>query len=427
MADFLQMHIYLRAVILSTLLFVTIFDTFFFISMLSKRNQLMKAVVLLVFSAFSVPSLVYFSTLQNAVVNNIQFSHGGYAGLIWVAIGVSAANIGYLLWMALYFRKEQKNKISPLSVKESFDNLPTGLCFAKENGMVQLVNYQMNRLSYLLTGSDLQNAEAFWKLVSEGELDDDVERVFFGEGKTEIRFKDDHVWSFAREVVDSVIQITANDVTEYHSLTDTLEEKNADLIKMNERLRKHGENVDEVTRSKERLETKMRIHSEFGRALIVTRHALDSDDSDLTSVPELWKRNIAVLRMEAEPVSDADHLSTLVKAAESAGVVIEVRGRMPRDKEARMLILAAAAETLTNAVRHAQAQKLLIEIETMPDCIIARFTNDGRIPESDVVVEGGGLSSLRKKVERAKGEMEIVLAPRFVLSVKLPKEMNRYI
>ena len=48
-------------------------------------------------------------------------------------------------------------------------------------------------------------------------------------------------------------------------------------------------------------------------------------------------------------------------------------------------------------------------------------TNDGIKPEKEIV-EGGGLSTLRRRVERIGGFMRIDSKPQFVLTVTVPKE-----
>lgn len=426
MIDFLSLHVYVRTAILLFMLMLTTFDICLLITLLAKKKEWYKAIICFIFTVFISVSLVYFSSMQNAVINNLHYDKYRFSDFILPVLFICAINAVFLCWTTVGFSRELKSSISPSSVKESFDNLPTGLCFSKKNGMVQLVNHQMNKLSYLLTGSDIQNAEVFWQLVSVGQLDDDVERITSGE-KPEIRFRNGHVWCFAREDIDSVVQITATDITDYLLLTKTLEEKNTELKKMNDRLRKYGENVGEVMSSKERLETKVRIHSEFGRALIATHHELQDEDSTLEDTVRLWKRNIAVLRMEAEPSSESDHLTTLVKTADSVGVSIEVKGKMPRAKENRLLVMSVATEALTNAVKYADAEKMTIESEEMADCYVVCFTNDGKKPETDVITEGGGLSSLRKKIERAGGEMYVSGLPEFTLTIKLMKESGEMI
>ena len=48
-------------------------------------------------------------------------------------------------------------RISRSSIKESFDNLPTGICFADSNGLIVLCNKRMHQLCYELMGKDLQH------------------------------------------------------------------------------------------------------------------------------------------------------------------------------------------------------------------------------------------------------------------------------
>ena len=48
-----------------------------------------------------------------------------------------------------------KHRIGRNSIKESFDNLPSGVCFADKHGVIILCNRQMHRLCYLLLGTDL--------------------------------------------------------------------------------------------------------------------------------------------------------------------------------------------------------------------------------------------------------------------------------
>ena len=141
-----------------------------------------------------------------------------------------------------------------------------------------LSNSRMNELSHAVVGRDLQNAELFWQILSGGEVRPEVKRLSFG-NYPNFRLKDGTVWTFSREKLDGFIQLTAADTTLQQSLTDELREKNLDLAAMNLRLRKYGENVDELARSKERLETKVRIHGELGQALLAARRYLVDPDA----------------------------------------------------------------------------------------------------------------------------------------------------
>lgn len=142
------------------------------------------------------------------------------------------AVIAVLLTIVIRERKYEKNAITRSSVKESLDWLNTGLCFAYKNGMVMLINHRMNNLSHTIFGRDLQNANAFWENLNDGEIQSGVARLFMGENPT-FRLPDQTVWTFAREVLGGITQLTAAETTRLNKLTEELKEKNAELSVMN--------------------------------------------------------------------------------------------------------------------------------------------------------------------------------------------------
>ena len=67
------------------------------------------------------------------------------------------------------------------------------------------------------------------------------------------------------------------------------------------------------------------------------------------------------------------------------------------------------------------AKHLYITLEASAGGHTAHFRNDGSCPTKEIV-EGGGLSSLRRKIEEAGGRMTVGSTPSFVLTVTLPGE-----
>ncbi len=421
MFDFTSLHIYVRMTVLLLLLLLTTFNTCIFINVMFKKKMVLRKLLLFAFSSFSFFSLIIFVCLNYAnIFVDVEYESTVFTDFFPFYIPVWVVNIIYLVCILLDEYKIRKNTISPLSVKESFDNLPTGLCFAKSNGMVQLVNYQMNELSYIILGDDLQNANIFWEKVCNGKLNNNISRFVTGD-KPELRLPDGSVWTFSKEDLGVTTQIIATNMTNYYRLTNTLKHKNEELELMSHRLRKYGENVDEYTRSKERLETKVRIHNEIGQALLTTRRTLNSDESDFKAVLDLWNRNISALRMESEPQNNVDYLGELIKAAKSAHVEVIIDGQFPEDNDIKQMIVAAATEALTNAIRHADAEKLFIEIDSTKKYYIACISNDGKIPDAPIT-EGGGLGSLRRRIEKNGGIMSVSWEPEFRLIIKIPKK-----
>ena len=318
--------------------------------------------------------------------------------------------------------KRRKNVITPSSVKESLDQLETGLCFSQSNGLVLLTNHRMNELSHALFGMALQNANLFWDALVSGDPVKGTVRMASGE-QPEFRLADGTFWSFRRNTLDGIIQLTAADTTRQHQLVDELQDKHHDLEAMNARIHSYGDKVDEYIITRERLETRVNLHGFLGQALLMTRHYLQYESGNPQKIIDIWQRNIDVLRMEAEPQQETDTLASLKNAAKAIGMQVHVSGRLPQNAKQRKLIAGIGAEALTNAVRHAGAKQLWIDVEETAAGYVIRYSNDGTLPTGPVT-EGGGLSTARRKVEAAGGRMKIVISPRFVLTLIFEREVT---
>ena len=336
-----------------------------------------------------------------------------FSMLVWLAI---AAFFGMVIAEEIGRRKKA---ITPSSIKESLDQLHTGLCFSQPNGLVLLTNHRMNALSHALFGKALQNADLFWSALTNAQPMEGVERLAAGE-QPEFQLPDGTAWTFRKEVLNGVIQITAADTTQQHQLVDELRSKHHDLEEMNNRIRSYGDKVDEYVIARERLETRVNLHGFLGQALLMTRHYLQYESGDAKKIIDIWQRNIDVLRLEAEPQQEADSLASLRNAARAIGMQVHVSNRLPGNTQQRKLIAAIGAETLTNAVRHAGAKQLWIDVEETEDAYFIRYTNDGSVPNGPVT-EGGGLSTARRKIEAAGGQMKTETEPRFMLTIIFTK------
>ena len=333
--------------------------------------------------------------------------------LLWLAI------TAFFIMVSLEEINRHRKAITPSAIKESLDHLQTGLCFSQPNGLVLLTNHRMNELSHAILGKALQNANLFWQnLISEPPVGE-VKRIASGQ-QPEFYLPVGTIWTFRREELDGVIQITVADTTHQHQLVDELSFKHQELEEMNARVRSYGDKVDEYIIARERLETRMNLHSFLGQALLMTRHYLQYESGDAKKIMDIWQRNIDVLRLEAEPQQETDSLASLRNAAKAIGMQVHVNGQLPQNAQQRKLIAAIGAETLTNAVRHAGAKQLWIDVEETAAAHIVRYTNDGAEPYAPIT-EGGGLSTARRKIEAAGGQMKIEAEPRFMLTINFEK------
>ena len=327
----------------------------------------------------------------------------------WTALSLLGAALSLALSQGLLHRL--RRQLSPVSIKESCDHLPSALCFAWENGRPCLKNLKMDELSHLLTGEALLNANVFWKAV---------------EPQPIVTLENGQTWSFERVRMEMngkiVYQITGTNITEEARLRRELEEDNLRLNAMNRRLRQYGQDVQEATREKEILRAKTRVHDEIGRALLQTRQLLAGTQGDAESVCAAWRQNVRLLLGKYADEQRADAFEQLSRAAQAIGVTIARSGVFPEDgTEAAQLAEAAAHECLTNLVRHAGGTRLEIIGEKTASGWRVRYLNDGAAPAGPIV-EGSGLTALRARTEAACGAMETAHEPRFQLTLILPAE-----
>jgi signal transduction histidine kinase len=88
------------------------------------------------------------------------------------------------------------------------------------------------------------------------------------------------------------------------------------------------------------------------------------------------------------------------------GCHIDIVGDWPKERKTVLLFNAAIREALTNAVRHARANRLKVETEYRENCYFVRISCNGR---SDVTAihERGGLSDLRRRLEQEGAELSM--------------------
>ena len=327
----------------------------------------------------------------------------------WTAAALSLTALSLFASFTLWHKS--RRQISPVSIKESCDHLPSALCFAWENGLPCLKNLKMDELSHLLTGEALLNANDFWKTMKLQPI------VTLENGQT---------WSFERVRLGmsgkTVYQITGTNITEEARLQRELEEDNLRLKNMNRRLRQYGQDVQEATREKEILHAKTRVHDEIGHALLQTRQFLSGTQGDAEAVRAAWRQNTRLLLGKSVEEQRPDTFEQLSRAAKAIGVTIARSGSFPEEgTENAQLVEAAAHECLTNLVRHAGGTRLEIFGEKTASAWKVRYLNDGAVPAAPIV-EGSGLTALRTRTEAAGGAMEIAVLPRFQLTLILQRE-----
>ena len=99
---------------------------------------------------------------------------------------------------------------------------------------------------------------------------------------------------------------------------------------------------------------------------------------------------------------------------------------MPEEEYQKLLIDQAIMECMTNCARHAGGTRVFVKITNNKVFCKVQITNNGKKP-AEGSQEGGGLTSLRKTVEREGGKMQVIFSPEFELILLLFHEKDREI
>ena len=303
------------------------------------------------------------------------------------------------------------------AIKESFDRLPTAICFFDCTGNIVLCNRQMYKLSRYLLDSDMQHMGEVEKALSaprEGILRiPDLENTY--------RFPDKTVWSFEKaEVTDRYgeifIQLTAADVTELHRALVQLADDSKRIEADSEKLKRLSDNVGALSREKELLAAKSAMHDSLAACITLTRQYIrgETDFIDAGVVCQEWEKVIAFRKATCLPAK-----KIFLDSAKASGVSVRINGEEPTNRGAELMYTAMQV-CLNNAIQYAQATEINADICENKGSYTVMIRNNGKPPEKKIT-EGGGLSNLRRRIEMSGGTMTVHSLPKFFLVIEIPK------
>ena len=191
---------------------------------------------------------------------------------------------------------------------------------------------------------------------------------------------------------------------------------------MNKRFKSYAKNINNLVAQEERLNTKIRIHDELGQVLLRTKYYItkDIDYNRIKELFEIWKNSVDILRHEVE-IEKKSPLTYLMETARDVGVNITISGDAFQDESVEEMITLLSSEILTNAVKHSKAQNMYIDVKYKMNKYTVIFTNDG-IQPTYPITERGGLSNMRKKIERIGGTIKVESIPIFKITIKIPTD-----
>jgi signal transduction histidine kinase len=187
----------------------------------------------------------------------------------------------------------------------------------------------------------------------------------------------------------------------------------------------------------ERLRIAQELHDIVGHSLGVIAvqaglgmHVIDSDPAEArqtlenisrtsrSSLAEI-RRVLGVIRSDPgaptyTPAPGLDSLPQLAEQVTNAGLLVEVKVAGNLDDLPPGVGLAAyriVQEALTNTLRHAGAQHVLVHLDHMAGTLLIEVTDDGRGPNAGAAGGGHGLVGMRERVAVYGGSLETGRGP----------------
>lgn len=290
-----------------------------------------------------------------------------------------------------------KSNINYYSLKEALDGLKTAVMFEGEFNVVY-ENLAMKILLEKLNIKQNQSSLEIWQSIKSRENSKIVDE------QNILVFLDKKVYSFSM-IKQSKTQIYAFDITKEYLTTTEIENKQKELkIKQTEILQMI-ENLDEIERQREVLSLKSKLHDIIGQRLFILHHILDVVDEknfDLNNVKSLLKTMLD--EIDNEDISEAQNLqNSIVTAFEMIGFNIEISGEIPKETPKAKALVKIIRECATNAIRHANATKLFVNILDHK----IEISDNGKF-DNTTIMEGTGIKGMRLNAETLGGELNIL-------------------
>ena len=239
------------------------------------------------------------------------------------------------------------------------------------------------------------------------ELRNGFPEVIYCEGKT-----DEHIIG----IVDVLLKKQSN-VLGTRCRKETAEK----LKEISRELRYLSDNVLILTREREVLAAKTKLHDQMGAGLTAIRQSLAQENADYSNAVRLLRQAVNAIWNDNQYPLEEGEFERFLQDARTIGVKVRCTGSLPKEEEYAHIYILAMRECLTNGVCHAGATELFITMQEDKDCYHICITNNGEVPEKEVVPKGG-LYNLSRHIFDYSGEMHIQSMPYFALTITFQKK-----
>ena len=342
---------------------------------------------------------------------------------MWLLWCITFAADFLMIWDIAGLCRLRRQALGRDSIKQALDMLPSGICYFAPSGRVKLCNRQMDSLFHTISQGDLQTLAELQDALSDCDACSGVIRLSW-ERQTYL-FPDGKVWRYRQSEVKAsdgatYTEAVFSDITELYNKNLELKAQIKQLNAISRELKWLSDNALILTREKEVLSAKTKLHDDMGAGLIAIRHILHHNRTEEeANAMDLFRQAVSAIKYDNAYPRGRSELDRFLHDAEAIGIKVNLSGDLPEQEELRHVMILAMRECLTNSVRHAGATTIHITAEKKGDSVSVKITNDGRSPETEVVPKGG-LHNLYRHIIDFGGTMEIQSKPSFALTVVLP-------
>lgn len=407
--------ILLTAMFLTTLLSVALF----FLSISGRRSKPGICVNILLF-------IILF--LLEETLSEEKGAASGLPIPVWLLWCFTCCTALWSIISIIRCQRYLKSNLSLFSIKRAMDTLPVAVCFFSPTGGVKLCNMQMYDLFRSMAQCDLQSLSEFDEAIDG--CGENTAVIREASDRNTFIFPDGRVWYYSRgEIItpDNVryTEVLFTNVTELYEKQQELDRQSRELKEIYRDIKRLSDNVLEMTREKEILTAKTRLHDQMGIGITAVRKMLLSHHTSQESAAalEMWRKAISVIKDDNRYPGGIDGAEDIISDAAAVGISVEMTGTIPTEGRTGRLLLLAVRECLTNAARHADASILHITSEREEGAITLHITNNGKQPEGDITPKGG-LLNLRRQLAECGGSMKIQSLPGFELTVTVPEDLE---
>lgn len=217
------------------------------------------------------------------------------------------------------------------------------------------------------------------------------------------------------------IEAVFSDVTKQYHEKINLTRQTEKLKEISRELRYFSDNVLILTREREVLAAKTKLHDQMGAGLTAIRQSLAQENADYSNAVRLLRQAVNVIWNDNQYPLEEGEFERFLQDARTIGVKVRCTGSLPKEEEYAHIYILAMRECLTNGVCHAGATELFITMQEDKDCYHICITNNGEVPEKEVVPKGG-LYNLSRHIFDYSGEMHIQSMPYFALTITFQKK-----